>query len=967
MTQQNPTFNPSEFELRPYYSAPYLTAAQSAAVSQVEERVNGELDFVAQMLGWSGDNYWANLTNTVNEKRQLLGGTYGVYNSFIVPRIYEIRNWNNTIVIDPLPRVDPNRSNYSEYVLVGQDKYEIQSIELEGDRFVVSLGVLPQSFYDQVAANVPVRVSVPQQRPAPFYRPNVGASGDNGFFCDAPDPGTSLVLYPLFDTQKKFPYRFPILFAGSTYYFSQPIFLSYTSSISEDVVPEYDANIQLWVLSIPETLTIPQTGLTAYLVWAYANRTTPTNAILEISVQQWVDPSDWTSQKVLENFRGAWNNKGGALPFNLVFDTLSIHGFNEENSLYFPGMQRTLDFNTLVNKVFYQQTVIGSLAPGVASAGDIWWNDDTGVLSTLLPSADGCSQWVEIDYRTTPDVFVYGDLVYTTVPAFLAAISAIPIGTQVTILDVTGLTVADNVLGVQGTLTTPGTLTLYRANSNQPYWTPVQFLYANETDFAADSQLLPYKVPVLLADSTGLSPSGSGYAVENLKQQILGDYAVTLTKYYNNRTWTISPDSLLKYIANTALFGSPLQGQMWWDYAVPTPELRSAAIYYQSAWVGVNTVAPSVPPAPSLNPAVLNFYADGQILSVGTTYATDDYLLTLTVDGANGDYTFNYVPKTLRGKTQLPTITVSDNLSTVYQADITVDVFSGVTYIMSPNVYDAETPLRLWKSQDLQDAETLAHLAEDNFINPLLADLNCGPGAENWERYFVRLPLDYARNQIFWQKTVLACQDFGYWGSGVELEQMRCPPEDDTPAIYEELFLYDQAIKDYTYVYCEPYLYSNLAYTYAPEPGDYRNAAVFPATDEQFDEFSEAELIDYDPLHSRLVNLSKPTGEGYGNWVGEYVNINPCVSLTGFFTTDLENNNLEPVAAPVWDASIYKFAPTCQNAKETYNVDANHYKIGYAYFVADASAAEDGFFDVSQEAAWRTPSPESQSLYLLPR
>ena len=93
MTQQNPTFNPSEFELSPYYSAPYLTAAQSAAVSQVEERVNGELDFVAQMLGWSGDNYWTNLTNTVNEKRQLLGGTYGVYNSFVIPRIYEIRNW----------------------------------------------------------------------------------------------------------------------------------------------------------------------------------------------------------------------------------------------------------------------------------------------------------------------------------------------------------------------------------------------------------------------------------------------------------------------------------------------------------------------------------------------------------------------------------------------------------------------------------------------------------------------------------------------------------------------------------------------------------------------------------------------------------------------------------------------------------------------------------------------------------
>jgi hypothetical protein len=108
-------------------------------------------------------------------------------------------------------------------------------------------------------------------------------------------------------------------------------------------------------------------------------------------------------------------------------------------------------------------------------------------------------------------------------------------------------------------------------------------------------------------------------------------------------------------------------------------------------------------------------------------------------------------------------------------------------------------------------------------------------------------------------------------------------------------------------------------------------------------------------------------GKGYGNWKGSYVNVNPCIPLTGFFDTDLINQGIQPVAAPVWDASIYKFAPTCENLPATYNVDANHYKVGYAYFVADASAAEDGFFDIQQEAAWRDPDPQSQSLYLLPR
>jgi hypothetical protein len=319
---------------------------------------------------------------------------------------------------------------------------------------------------------------------------------------------------------------------------------------------------------------------------------------------------------------------------------------------------------------------------------------------------------------------------------------------------------------------------------------------------------------------------------------------------------------------------------------------------------------------------------------------------------------------------------------------------------MSPNVYDAESPLRIWKAQALQVAETVAHLAEGNYLNPLLADLNEGPGPENWEKYFVRLPLDYQRNGAVWQKTALVCQDFGYWGSSIEPERMRCPPEDDLPAIYEELFLYDTTVPDYTYVYCEPYLYSNLAYFDTGEVGDYRNAGVFPATDIQFDEFTEAELTDYEPLHSRqafvdvktvdaeikeietllektppssiqqtrelLERLSLLSSKVYGDWVGDYVNINPCVPLTGFYTTDLINGGIEPVTAPVWDASIYKFAPTCANDPESYTVDANHYKIGYCYFVADASAAEDGFFDIQQEISWRYPETQPKTGYLLP-
>jgi hypothetical protein len=959
MTQYTPAFNTKEFELR-NYTNPYLTEAQAAEVSDTETRVNEQLDFIAQMLGWNGPNYWTNLPATVSQKRQLLGGTFGVYNSFIIPRVYEIRNWDNTFVVDRLQFIEPNRQTYVEKVLLGDDTYQIQGVKVEGDKYVVSIGTLPDSFYEQIAANVPLRVDIPTYRPAPFRRPTVGTSGDNTFVCGA--NGAQLILYPGYDTQRRFPYKFPILFAGSVYYFDQPVYLGfpYSGSSGQDVIAQYDANLERWVLSIPGDAQETESGIEGVLVWPYAE----VNASLEVNIQNWVDPSDWNREIVLENFRGVWNNKGGDLPYNFVFDSLGIHGYNEKQSLYLETIARTVSFNDLVDLVYAQKTPISELPPGSPQEGDLWWNSNTGVLATWVPSDDGCSGWVEIDYREGPTAPA-PSYVYPDVASFSAGSGSLAIGTTIEILDIAGLSIAQNVLGVQGTLTRPGGLTLYRSDSS-PYWTPVEFRYANVSDFNADALLLPYQIPVRILNSAGLSGSGTNYKVPNLAITISGRYEAIVTKYYTNSNWEISSNSILQYIANSSLYGTPTQGAMWWDFNNLDPNTRAASIYYGSAWVATNTHAPSGPVATTLNLGVILFYCDGVLLSSGVPYTTDTYSFTYTSDAPTGDYSFTYAPRTFLGRTQLPTITISDSLTTTYDSDISSIVFSGIQYRMSPNVYDAESPLRVWKSQALQVAETVAHLAEGNFINPLLADLNDGPGPENWERYFIRLPLDYQRNGEAWQKTALICQDFGYWGSSIEPERMRCPPEDDLPAIYEELFLYGDPVPDYTYVYCEPYLYSNLAYFETGELGDYRNAGVFPATDIQFDDFVEAELIDYEPLHNRQADVTSPVAQGYGNWLGNYVNINPCVPLTGFYTTDLLNNGIEPVAAPVWDASIYKFAPTCESDPESHTVDANHYKLGYAYFVADASAAEDGFFDIQQEISWRYPETQPKTGYLLP-
>ena len=599
MTQLNPTFNVSDFELR-NYTSPWLTPAQSQEVAETEERVNAQLDFLAQMLGWNGPNYWGDLASTVDQKRQLLGGTFGVYNSYIIPKIYEIRNWDNKIVIDRLQFIEPGRQTPVARIAIGDLVYTLQSVEVEGDKYVISFGELSQEFFDLIAAGEPLRADIPTYRPAPFYRASVGASGDYSFTCGY--DGLNLILYPAYDTQKKFPVKFPVIFAGSTYYFDQPVYVDFpsTSPSVPDISPSYDAGLGKWFLSIPSSSVGSESGIEATLVWPYGGADGATAVELGVKVQPWVDPSDWRSNRTLDNFRGVWGNKGGDLPFNFVFDALSIHGFDEQNSIYLPPVEKELNFNDIVNYVYYQRTTISELAPGGADTGDLWWNDVTGALSVWLPSDSGCGSWVEIDYRQSPRQVPAPQVVYPDVPTFQAQSPSLVVGTVVRIEDVTGLSIADNVLGVQGTLTTPAYLVLHR-DSDAPYWTPDEFGYANVADFEADARLLPYKVPVKVFDATGLGPTGLTYKVNNLSITISGDYEVLLMKYYTNETWEVYPDSILKYIAYSALFGSPLQGEMWWDFANSDPNTRAAALYYQSAWVGVNTHPQSGPPAPVLD------------------------------------------------------------------------------------------------------------------------------------------------------------------------------------------------------------------------------------------------------------------------------------------------------------------------------------------------------------------------------
>jgi len=85
-------FDVEQYELRGSLPQTY-TESQKKVLNRVISRVNGQLDWTAQLLGFNGPRYWGNSTadtagnyqfvglpQTVSEKRALLAGTFGVYN-----------------------------------------------------------------------------------------------------------------------------------------------------------------------------------------------------------------------------------------------------------------------------------------------------------------------------------------------------------------------------------------------------------------------------------------------------------------------------------------------------------------------------------------------------------------------------------------------------------------------------------------------------------------------------------------------------------------------------------------------------------------------------------------------------------------------------------------------------------------------------------------------------------------------
>lgn len=950
MTEIKATFNIKEFENYGTNSSTnnlYLSTEQLEKVISTEVRVNSQLDWLAQILGWSGD-YWSGFVSNVSQKRQLLTGTFGVYDSFIYPKIIEVRNWENSVVVEADDRLLVSPTFY-----LGDFSYAASRIVDNQETYTVFFTELGDQFYTDLANGQQLKVISRSAQPSPFYRPTPGTSGNASFICETSGP--SLVLYPGYDTGKTLPYVYNCFIQGSRYYFDKPVTLQVNAGLT--IQPLYDFPNESWYIDVPVNSSTSEVANSALLCYD--------STCLEISLFQWEDPSDWGDKNVLENFRGVWNNKGGRLPFNFVFDALGIHGFDERKSVYMEAFEREIPFDSLLNFVYFQKATVSPEPPGGRKRNQVWWDIVTNELLVYINDPLNCGPWVEIDYPTPPVNPPEPDLVFTNLASFNAYSQPIAEGTLIEITNVAGLGPAFDMLGLTQTLTGPGKVQFFKGEG-QDFWTPVRFIFDDLADFSVNAQNLPIKIPVLLLNASGLSPSSVTHTVSNLSFTITETLPVLLMKDAGSGVWYLAPPSNLRYIGNTRLFESsldynnPVDGELNWDYTQSDPSLRAARMFYynnwvqdpltsewslQGDWIDVNsqTTLAAVPNV--VNFGVVKVYCEGELLTAGQQYRTDSYQFSFTVDTLNGAFVFSYEPITYDGIQSFPKITISDSLTSVFVKDITDLVFSGLNYYLSPNVLDSETLLRIWKSSELHVIDNLSELELLRNANPLRADVNDGPADTNWERYFLRLPPAYERNGNTWQKVNLVCQNFAYWGSSINPELMDCPPEETQPRVYEEVHLLREEPSVPVYIYSEPYLYSAVFPTVEPS-SDYDNSCVLPSYEQPYDDFSEANVVPYDPLHFRQVDTSSPVGRGYGDWMGVYLRSSPCSDLSGFLNRDLVEGILDPLPQPVWDSSIYKLPLTCLEERASSTVDANHYKVGYAFFTADLSAAEEGVFDL---------------------
>jgi len=274
-----------------------------------------------------------------------------------------------------------------------------------------------------------------------------------------------------------------------------------------------------------------------------------------------------------------------------------------------------------------------------------------------------------------------------------------------------------------------------------------------------------------------------------------------------------------------------------------------------------------------------------------------------------------------------------------------------------PSVNNSFFPLRTWKNHVLVQTDTVpTRKGHHEFRNFLVADTNSGPEPEDNYRSFVRLPAEYSRDGKEWGRATQVCNNQIYFSTPKQLSEVDMRGEKYSPRNYEQLYRKGDLIDDVV-IYHEDYLYSEAYddFTEASQ-GAFQSAVVSHEEPKPIPYFYGT-VADYNHLAQRRVDKQ-------GDWTGKYYRVGNGTNSTGHVETDIQNGVLievDKANAPVYDESGLK-RPNISFPEENPLVKESNYLVGYAYFSADISASEEAIFDPDKTQCWRNPLIDNETL-----
>ena len=269
-----------------------------------------------------------------------------------------------------------------------------------------------------------------------------------------------------------------------------------------------------------------------------------------------------------------------------------------------------------------------------------------------------------------------------------------------------------------------------------------------------------------------------------------------------------------------------------------------------------------------------------------------------------------------------------------------------ITLSMLPSIRNSYTPLRLWKNHTLMVTDEVPHTeGPDEYRNFFMADQNTGPEPEDSYRHFVRLPMEYVREGREWNRAVQICQNQSYFSSPDKVSRTLHDKDGEGPTVYYKSYN-DRDLNPGVAVYEESYQSSSCTSDWLGIGSGFDDSRISEVDPEPMP-YAYAGITEYDEMETRI-----PTSGG--EWRGKYYARGTFESLSGHLTTDLETGALIDTGyKPVYDESGVK-RPDTTFADDFPSVKMKDFVVSYAYFMADLSASEDPMFEPTTAHCWRS-------------